>query len=42
MEKKNILIVDDNKAILKILKKVLKSEGYYIDTAETDQEAIEV
>jgi DNA-binding NtrC family response regulator len=41
MEKKSILTVDDNKAILKILKKVLESEGYYVDTAETDREAIE-
>jgi len=40
-EKKSILIVDDDKAILKSLKDILESEGYIVDTAETGREAIE-
>ncbi len=39
-EKKSILIVDDDKAILKSLKDILESEGYSVDTAETGREAI--
>ena len=39
MEKKSILIVDDDKAILKSLKEILELEGYSVDTAETGQEA---
>jgi len=39
--KKRILVVDDDKSILKSLKDVLESEGYYVDTAETGREAIE-
>ena len=41
MEKKNILIVDDDEAILKSLKDVLQSQGYIVDTVETGGEAIE-
>jgi len=41
VEKKRILIVDDDKAILKSFKDLLQSEGYLIDTAETGQEALE-
>ena len=41
MDKKRILIVDDDKAILKSFKDILQSEGYLIDTAETGQEALE-
>ena len=41
MEKKSILIVDDDKAILKSLKAILQLEGYSVDTAETGSEAIE-
>jgi DNA-binding NtrC family response regulator len=41
MEKKSILVVDDDKAILDSFKAILKSEGYSVDTAETGREAIE-
>lgn len=41
MEKKSILIVDDDKAILQSLNDVLRSKGYTVDTAETGGEAIE-
>ena len=41
MEKKSILIVDDDKAILKSLRDILQSRGYIISTAETGREAIE-
>jgi DNA-binding NtrC family response regulator len=40
-EKKSILIVEDDKAILKSLKDILQSEGYSVDTAETGREAIQ-
>jgi len=40
MKNKNILIVDDDRAILESLAKVLESEGFTADTAETGQEAI--
>jgi len=39
--KKNILIVDDDKDILKSFKQILESEGYCVDTAENGREAIE-
>lgn len=41
MEKKNILVVDDDKAILESLKGVLQSENYKVETTETGREAIE-
>ena len=41
MNRKRILIVDDDKAILNSFKDILQSEGYIIDTAETGQEALE-
>jgi len=41
VEKKSILVVDDDKTILKSLKDILESEGYNVDTAETGREAIE-
>ncbi|MFQ6095353.1 MAG: response regulator [Candidatus Bathyarchaeia archaeon] len=41
MEKKSILIVDDDKEILKSLKDILQLKGYSINTAETGQKAIE-
>ena len=41
MNKKSILIVDDDKAILKSFKAILQAEGYDVDTAETGQEALE-
>lgn len=34
-----ILVVDDDKAILKLIARVLQSEGYAIDTATTGEEA---
>ena len=40
-EKKGILIVEDDKAILKSLKDILQSEGYSVDTAENGREAIQ-
>ncbi|KYH40474.1 MAG: response regulator receiver domain-containing protein [Candidatus Bathyarchaeota archaeon B26-2] len=41
MEKKSILIVDDDRAILKSLGEILQLRGYNVDTAETGREAIE-
>ena len=40
-EKKSILIVEDDKAIIKSLKHILQSEGYSVDTAENGREAIQ-
>lgn len=39
-EKKKILVVDDDKAILKSLKLVLEAEGYVVDTAQTGGSAV--
>ena len=41
MEKKRILVVDDEKDILETLKDILERKGYSVDTAETGKEAIE-
>ena len=41
MEKKKILIVDDEKDILETLKQILERKGYDVDTAETGKEALE-
>jgi DNA-binding NtrC family response regulator len=41
VEKKSILIVDDDRDILKSLKDILQSKGYIVGTAETGREAIE-
>jgi two-component system response regulator HydG len=42
MEKqKNILLVDDDKSILRILTRILQKQGYNIHTAETGREAEE-
>ena len=41
MKKKSILVVEDDKAILKGLKGILQSEDYGVDTAETGQEALQ-
>ncbi len=38
---KNILIVDDDRGILKSFKDILEPEGYSVDTAETGVEAVE-
>jgi len=40
-QKKNILIVDDDKSILNIFARILRKEGYDVDTAETGQETVE-
>jgi DNA-binding NtrC family response regulator len=39
--KKSILIVDDDKAVLGVIKDILELQGYRVDTAETGQEALE-
>lgn len=41
MDKKRILLVDDDKSVLKTLTEILQFEGYDVDTAETGKEAIE-
>ena len=41
MKKKSILVVEDDKAILKGLRGILQSEDYGVDTAETGQEALQ-
>ena len=41
MEKKSILIVDDDRSILKSMKALLELEGYSVDTADTGREAVE-
>src|SRR2546422_10856001 len=38
---KNILIVDDDRGILRSFKDILEPEGYSVDTAETALEAVE-
>lgn len=40
-QKKDILIVDDDKSILNIFTRILQKQGYNMDTAETGQEAME-
>lgn len=40
-ETKSILVVDDDKSILKSLESILKMKGYRVETAETGQEAVE-
>jgi DNA-binding NtrC family response regulator len=41
LEKKRILIIDDDKLVLGNFKDILELEGYSVDTAETGKEAIE-
>jgi len=41
VKKKSILVVEDDKAILKGLRGILQSEDYGVDTAETGQEALQ-
>lgn len=43
MEKpnKNILIIDDDKYIQQVFTRILRKQGYLIDSAETGQEAME-
>jgi len=40
MEKKRILVVDDEKAVLESFREILELKGYSVDTAENGQEAI--
>ncbi|MCW4021102.1 MAG: response regulator [Candidatus Bathyarchaeota archaeon] len=40
-KEKNILVVDDDKAILEDFKELLESQGYSADTAENGREAME-
>ena len=39
--KKNILVIDDDKSILRTLTRILQKAGYEVDTAETGKEAME-
>ena len=41
MERKSILIVDDDPGILNSFKEILEPEGYNVDTAQTGSEALE-
>src|SRR5207245_11056125 len=41
MERKSILIVDDEPGILNSFKEILEPEGYRVDTAQTGSEALE-
>jgi DNA-binding response OmpR family regulator len=40
-DKKHILVVDDDKSILRTLTRILQKKGYKTDVAETGKEAIE-
>ncbi len=39
--KKNILVIDDDKSILRTFTRILQKSGYEIDVAETGKEAME-
>jgi DNA-binding response OmpR family regulator len=39
--KKNILVIDDDKSILRTFTRILQKSGYDIDVAETGKEALE-
>lgn len=41
MEKKRILVVDDDEAVLRSMARLLEFEGYQVDTAKTGGEAVE-
>ena len=38
---RNVLIIDDERPILKLLRRILKKAGYAVDTAETGCEGLE-
>jgi DNA-binding NtrC family response regulator len=40
MEKKRILVVDDDRTVIESLKGILESEGYSVDTAERGRQAL--
>ncbi len=40
-KKGRILVIDDDKAVLTSMVKILEKNGFYVDTAETGKEAIE-
>jgi len=40
-EKKRILVIDDDKSILRAFTRILQKSGYEVDAAETGKEAIE-
>ncbi len=39
--KKNVLVIDDDKSILRTFTRILQKNGYEIDVAETGKEALE-
>ena len=41
VEKKRILVVDDDVNILRVFKSILEKEGYIVETAETGRAALE-
>ena len=41
MEKKRILVIDDDEAVLQRIVRILELEGYNVDAAKTGKEAIE-
>ncbi|MBS7651065.1 MAG: response regulator [Candidatus Bathyarchaeia archaeon] len=40
MDKKRILVVEDDQTILKSIREILELEGYIVDTAERGEEAV--
>ena len=40
VEKKRVLVVDDDKGILRVFRQILEKEGYVVETAETGQDAL--
>ena len=40
MDKKHILLIDDDESIRKVVARILELEGYYVDTAGTGKEAV--
>jgi DNA-binding NtrC family response regulator len=41
LEKKHILIIDDDESVLETTARILELEGYLVDTAKTGKEAVE-
>lgn len=41
MEKKHILVIDDDESVLETMARILELEGYDVDTAKTGKEAVE-